>query len=143
MNKAEIALNQFNSNNHCHYNCSQSVLYAFAEDFGMNKETALRISKGFGAGIGRTQSVCGAVSGAIMVIGLKYGDNTEITYKKVRDFIRQFKETTTTTVCMDLLNGCNLLTDEGQTFFNENRLRQKNCSKYVKLACNILEELLK
>jgi hypothetical protein len=78
-----------------------------------------------------------------MVIGLKYGDDMEITYKKVRDFIRNFKETTTTTVCMDLLNGCNLLTEEGRIFFNKNGLRQKNCSEYVKLACSILEELLK
>jgi C_GCAxxG_C_C family probable redox protein len=143
MNKAKIALDKFNSNNHCHYNCSQSVLYAFAEDFGMNTDVALKIASGFGAGMGRTQSVCGTVSGAIMVISLKYGDDTDITYKKVRDFIRKFKETTTTTVCLDLLNGCNLLTDEGQAFFSENGLRQKKCSEYVKLACNILEELLK
>ncbi|MDR0844849.1 MAG: C-GCAxxG-C-C family protein [Tannerella sp.] len=142
MNKAEIAFNTFICSNHGHCNCAQSVLCAFAEDFGMNKGTALKIAGGFGAGMGRTQSVCGAVSGAIMAIGLKYGDDTEITYKKVRDFIRKFKEVTGATVCMDLLNGCNLLTDEGQRSFNENNMRINNCSEYVKLACNILEELL-
>jgi arsenate reductase len=141
MTKSEIALETFNCSENCHYNCAQSVLYAFAEDFGLNKAMALKIACGFGAGMGRTQSVCGAVSGAIMVISLKYGENLELTYKKVREFIQKFKDKTLAIECNELLNGCNLLTDEGQKFFNENNLRQKNCNEYVKLACEILTEI--
>jgi len=142
MSKSEIALEMFNCSMHCHYNCSQSVLYAFAEEYGLDKETASSVACGFGAGMGCCQYVCGAVSGAIMVIGLKYGKDMKTTYKKVRDFIRRFKETTTTVECKELLNGCNLLTEEGQQFFKDNHLRQLNCNVYVRLSCEILEEIL-
>lgn len=142
MKRTEIALEKF-CNNHSPYNCSQSVLCAFAEDFGLDKETAKRIAVGFGVGMGRTQSVCGAVGGAIIVIGLKFGGNIEITYEKTRDFIRKFKDAKMTIECMDLLAGCNLLTEEGQIYFKENELKQKKCSEYVKLSCEILEEIIK
>lgn len=137
MKKPEIAVEKF-----CTNNCAQAVLYAFAENFGLNKETALKISAGFGAGMGRTQSVCGAVCGAIMVIGLKFGDNMEITYQKTRDFIQKFKEVTTTVECKNLLDSCDLLTEEGQKYFKENGLKQKKCNEYVKLSCNILEKII-
>jgi len=55
------------------YNCSQSVLSVFAEDFGMKKDCCLRLASPFGSGIARRQETCGAVTGALMVIGLKYG----------------------------------------------------------------------
>ena len=55
------------------FSCSQAVLGVFAEDFGLDRDLALRISQGFGAGIAYTDDICGAVSGAIMVIGLRYG----------------------------------------------------------------------
>ncbi|HYC20977.1 MAG TPA: C-GCAxxG-C-C family protein [Candidatus Bathyarchaeia archaeon] len=55
------------------FSCSQAVLSAFAQHFGLERDTALRISQGFGAGIAYTDDICGAVSGAIMVIGLRYG----------------------------------------------------------------------
>ena len=91
MNKSEIAIKKFNSSD-CNYNCTQSVLFSFSKDFGLDEKLALRIATGFGVGMGRNQSVCGAVSGAIMVISLKYGDNMEITYNHVRSFIQKFKE---------------------------------------------------
>lgn len=139
--KSDIAVREFN-NDHCSLNCAQSVLYAFAEDFGLNKEVAVKIAAGFGAGMGRMQSVCGAVSGAIMVISLKYGDNMEDTYKNTRTFIRKFKEKTTTIQCKGLLEGCNLLTEKGQIYFKDNKLKQKKCSEYVRLSCEILEEII-
>jgi C_GCAxxG_C_C family probable redox protein len=55
------------------FTCSQAVLSVFAKDFGLDRDTALRISQGFGAAIARTDDICGALSGAIMVIGLQYG----------------------------------------------------------------------
>ena len=141
MNKSEIAINKFNCSD-CNYNCSQSVLFSFSKDFGLDEKLALRIATGFGVGMGRNQSVCGAVSGAIMVISLKYGDSMEITYNHVRSFIQKFKEKTTTIECIDLLNGCNLLTEEGQKYFRENDLRHKKCNEYIKLSCEILEEII-
>ena len=139
MNKSEIAIKKFNESNN---NCAQSVLFSFSKDFGLDEKLALKIATGFGVGMGRNQSVCGAVSGAVMVISLKYGDNMEITYNHVRSFIQKFKEKNATIDCIDLLNGCNLLTEEGQKYFRENGLRHNKCNEFIKLSCEILEEII-
>ena len=55
------------------YNCAQSVLSVFAEDLGMSKDACLKLASPFGSGIAYMQETCGAVSGALMAIGLKYG----------------------------------------------------------------------
>ena len=66
---SEKAVNNFKSG----YNCAQSVFLAFAEDFGFDKETALKLSSSFGGGMGRLREVCGAVSSMFAIAGLKYG----------------------------------------------------------------------
>ena len=140
MNKAEAAAELF-----VNYNCAQSVLTVFAEDFGLDKETALQASAGFGAGMGRLQETCGAVSGAIMVLGLKSGfkesdrrDKINEVYAKVRRLADDFTREKGTIKCRELL-GCDLSTEEGQAFFREHNLRS-NCREYVKLCCNLLEK---
>ncbi len=59
------------------WNCAQSVLGVFCEDLGLDKETAMKLASGFGAGMARKQEVCGAVTGAIMAVGLKHGQARE------------------------------------------------------------------
>ena len=59
---------------HKGYNCSQSVVAAFAADLGLTEETALKISCGFGGGVGRMREVCGAFTGLKAVIGMYYTD---------------------------------------------------------------------
>jgi C_GCAxxG_C_C family probable redox protein len=95
MNHGKIAEEKFRSG----YNCSQSVLFAFSNELNIDSDTALKISNGFGGGMGRKQEVCGAVSGAIMALGILYGrgekdgpDKQETTYLKVRELIDSFKE---------------------------------------------------
>ena len=56
------------------YNCSQSVVAAFAPQLGLSEEMALRMSAGFGAGIGRMREVCGAFCGVVTVLSLVYAD---------------------------------------------------------------------
>ena len=56
------------------YNCSQSVVAAFAPQLGLTEETALRLSAGFGAGIGRMREVCGAFCGVVTVLSMVYAD---------------------------------------------------------------------
>lgn len=144
MNNAEVAVSKFKSG----YNCAQSVLFSYAKDFNLNEDIALKIANGFGGGMGRKQEVCGAVSAAIMVIGLKYGrceneskEKQETTYSKVRTFIDEFEKRNGTVKCKELLSGCELLTDAGQKQFKENALIEK-CYDYVRQACTHLDEIL-
>ncbi len=79
------------------YNCSQAVVAAFCEDYGFDRQTALRLATPFGGGV-RSGELCGALSGAAMVIGLKYGarDNGDSAAKhlcmeKTEEFMGAFK----------------------------------------------------
>ncbi len=91
------------------YGCAQAVLGAFCADFDLDEETALRISTGFGSGMGRLCDVCGALTGGFMVIGLKYGkvitdgtkygSNTEQTYALVAELASRFRQRYGTIKC--------------------------------------------
>ncbi len=92
------------------YACSQSVLMAFAEETGIDIETAKKISSTFGGGMGRLRKTCGALTGAFMVIGLKYGNSkpddmkTKLaSYDMVRDLAKRFTEKHGTIECDKLL----------------------------------------
>ena len=75
------------------FSCSQSVLAAFAPEFGLDVDAALRVAAAFGGGMGRPGHPCGAVTGALMALGLRYGATVvdpaakELTYAKARDFV--------------------------------------------------------
>jgi len=118
-------------------NCAQSVLAVFSDRYNVDKSTALMISCGFGAGMGRLQETCGAVTGAYMVMGLdvcsKVTDNRnrkEKTYMMIRDFDHQFKNIHGTTRCSDLLK-IDLKTSEGQHAFHEDRLNEEVCERCI------------
>ena len=122
--------------------CSQSVLAAYCDLYGLEKDLALRIANGFGAGIARKQEVCGAVTGAVMLIGLKYGkiepddsDAHEKTYKMVDCFCNKFLERNNSINCHELL-GCDLPTAKQKGLFST------LCTKYVKDSAEIIEELI-
>ncbi|MFH0977608.1 MAG: C-GCAxxG-C-C family protein [Spirochaetota bacterium] len=143
--KSDIAVQKFNEG----YNCSQSVLFSFCDDLKLDKDIALKLACGFGAGMGRKQEVCGAVTGGIMVLGAKFGrgekediSSTEKTYPKVREFMDKFAKKNGSFVCGCLLNECELLSEEGQKCFRENSLRNKVCIPCVQSAVEILEEML-
>jgi C_GCAxxG_C_C family probable redox protein len=130
------------------FNCAQAVFSTYAEKFGIDQTEALKISCGFGAGMGRRQEVCGAVSGAILLIGSKYGktireDNAanDLTYKLVRELSEKFIAKYGSISCKELL-GCNLLTPEGQQFFKENNFRDLKCARYVHDVSELAEEML-
>ena len=143
MSKAEVASKLFES-----YNCAQSVLAAYAEDFGLEKEKALQIAAGFGGGMGRLQETCGAVSGAIAVLGLSSGfreadgrDKTNTVYAQVRRLVEDFTREHGTVKCKELL-GCDLQSEEGHKYFNEHNFRNSKCNEYIKLACRLLDRYL-
>jgi len=129
------------------FNCSQSVLAANAGSLGVSKELAFRIASGLGAGMGRLQDTCGAVTGACLVLGLRYGHSTagdaegkERVYALVQDFHRRFVESHGTTRCRDLL-GCDIQTDEGRRKFSDNGLSKAVCLVCVRSADRILGEI--
>jgi len=143
--RTEIAVAKFLEG----YNCAQSVFYSFCDDLRIEKDVALRIACGFGAGMGRNQEVCGAVTGGIMVIGAKYGRGasedrtaTELTYAKARELMDQFAQKHGSFTCRTLLDGCELTTEEGQKRFREKDLLRKICTPCVESVVEILENLV-
>ena len=131
------------------YNCAQAVLYSFCDDLRFDKDTALRLACGFGAGMARKQEVCGAITGGIITIGLKHGRGegqdravTEETYRKVRELMSRFESKHGTCICRTLLNGCDLSTPEGQRYFKDNDLLNKTCKGCVKMVVETLEDIL-
>jgi C_GCAxxG_C_C family probable redox protein len=147
MNKVETASILFDGI----YNCSQSVLASFADEFGLEKDLAVRLATGFGAGIGKSSLVCGAVSGACMVIGLKYGsipsaepkfqEQKEKTYMIVSDFLEKFEERNRSTNCRDLI-GYDLHDPIQYAEAKRLGLFSTLCTKYVRDAIEITEEIL-
>jgi C_GCAxxG_C_C family probable redox protein len=143
--KSKMALAKFAEG----FNCAQSVFYSFCDDLRFDKNTALKMACGFGGGMGRTGEVCGAVSGGILVIGIKYGRGkkddrtaTELTYKKTRQFMDQFAGKHGSFICRKLLSGCELTTEEGQKQFKENDLLNKTCKPCIQSAVEILENIV-
>jgi len=130
------------------FSCSQAVLAVFAEDFGFERDTALRISQGFGAGIAYTDDICGALSGAIMVIGLRYGrikaDDIaakEKTYSVVTEFLQEFKKRNSSVACTGLL-GYNLSDPQQVTEVKERKVVMTRCPSFVRDAVEIVEKLI-
>src|SRR5512139_3660565 len=116
MNKSDRATSKFAGG----YNCAQSVFYAFCEDLHLEPDTALKMSAGFGGGIGRKGEVCGAVTGGIMALGAKYGRGEKedpavanVAYARTGEFMDQFASEHGSCLCRELLNGCDLATEEG------------------------------
>ena len=143
MNHSEQAEELFLSG----YNCAQSVVLSFADDLKFSKELAQKMAAGFGGGMGKQQETCGAVTGAIMVLGLLKGEevnnNDELkasAYGAVKDLTRDFVAEYKTTQCRDLI-GCDLNTPEGAAKFKDEKIMQNTCAGCVKKAVEIVESL--
>lgn len=143
MNHVEEALKLFEEK----YHCSQAVFAAFSEEYGVKKEDALKIGGCFGSGM-RKGEVCGACTGALMVLGLKYGkfrkDDVESKIKsdEVCDkFLDEFKKENGSYICNTLL-GCDISTQEGVQYALDNNLFTEFCPKMVESAVIITEKIL-
>ena len=142
--KVEQAVSYFQEG----FNCSQSILASYCIEFGLNESIALKLATGFGGGIGRLGKTCGAVSGALMVIGLKYGrdkieDNAskEKTYTLVQKFINKFIKLNQSISCNELLD-CDINTLEGLNSAKEKNLFSTLCPDFVRTSAEIIEKLL-
>jgi C_GCAxxG_C_C family probable redox protein len=144
VNKVEQAVSCFKEG----FNCSQAICSAYGQEYGLDYKTALKVSCGFGAGMGRMAETCGVVTGAYMVIGLRYGGSDvldvsakEKTYELVREFSEKFKSRNGSIICKELL-GVDISTAEGLKAAKQRDIHGTCCQKFVGDAAEILEEML-
>ncbi len=131
------------------YNCAQAVLLAFAGEVGLTEDEAARLASSFGGGLGRMREVCGAVSGAAMVLGLLKGyadpkDNEakKEHYKLIRDFAGRFRERNGSIICRVLLSGVQTKQGGEPEARTAEYYKKRPCSELVRQAADILDEML-
>jgi C_GCAxxG_C_C family probable redox protein len=131
------------------FNCSQAVLASFGEDNGLTEDQCLRIACAFGGGMGRRQMTCGAVTGALMALGLHFGraaddpyDKSVLTYEKSNVFFAEFIKRNGSLCCRELLLGLDMNDPADQEKIREQDLFRTACAKYVRDAVEITEHIL-
>ena len=128
------------------YNCAQSVLLTMFEHWNGKNELIPRIATAFGGGIGRCGSVCGALTGGVMAIGVKYGTNEPMLDKRVKAyelayrFYKQFETQHESVLCRELI-GYDLYNPEELKKAREAKVFEEKCTKFVRTAVEILTEL--
>lgn len=91
------------------YNCAQAVIGVFCEELGLDFDTAMKLSEGFGGGMSRLRLTCGAVSGMTMAVGMLLsrgageGNTRAVVYAKVQELAERFREKNGSVICADLL----------------------------------------
>lgn len=122
------------------YLCSQAVLTVFSEELGLSKENAFKIGACFGSGM-RQGEVCGACTGALMALGLRYGENKPKCDEVSDKFFEEFKKENGSFICRDLLE-CDISTPEGVKQALDNNLFREVCPKMVASAVEITEKIM-
>ena len=145
MKKSDKAIEYFKTG----YNCSQSVFLTFAEDFGLDKETALKLSSSFGGGMGRLREVCGAVTAMFAIAGLKKGYTSPCDdeakakhYELIQSLAEKFKSEYNTIICRELLgleSGADSPIPSKRT---EEYYQERPCELFIKTASEIIEQEL-
>jgi len=145
MDHSEKALSYFDNK----FNCSQSVLTAFTDELGLNEDESLRVASAFGGGMGRQQLTCGAVTGAAMALGLKFGKGKndedakkQLTYDKTIELFEAFTKLNGSTNCRKLLNDLDMRNETELGLINQQNLFHTNCRKYVVDAVKLTEQII-
>lgn len=143
MTHKELAIEYFGRKFHC----SQAVLAAFKDEIGLSEKQALKLGSCFGSGM-RKGEVCGACTGALMVLGLLYGqyDKADLESREIANqvndlLMKRFAEVSGSYICNDLL-GCDVRTEEGVKYAFDNNLFTEFCPKMVANAVDVLEEII-
>jgi C_GCAxxG_C_C family probable redox protein len=140
-NPADIAAARFAQK----LNCAQAVFSAFAPGLGLDEKTALMISSPFGGGVARRGQICGAVTGALMAIGLARGSSTpekkEATYQLSQEFLRRFEARHKTILCRELV-GYDIGSPEEYAKARESGVFANVCPRVVREAADLVNTLL-
>ena len=144
MSKAEQAVSCFEEG----FSCAQAVLSAYGPHSGLDRETALRVAGAFGGGMARMGRTCGAVTGALMAIGLERAstrtdddETKEACYDLVGEFVRQFEARNGSITCKELL-GYDISIPEESALAREQGLYSTLCPKLVRDAAEIIEQII-
>jgi C_GCAxxG_C_C family probable redox protein len=131
------------------YNCAQSVFAAFCDVTGMDTETALKLSSGFGGGMGRMREVCGACSAMFMVLGILYGTGESFTfedktehYTRIQAAAEDFKEKHGTIICRELLKGLKVTSDPTPEHRTAKYYKARPCIRFVNTAAEIIDRYI-
>lgn len=119
-------------------NCSQAVFAAFADELGLDEDLARRVACGLGGGVGRMREVCGAVSAAAMVLGMRHGPDKTAAYPAIQEFCAKFKAETGSIVCRELLSGTGATSGGAPDARTPEYYRKRPCVELVKLAVTLL-----
>jgi len=124
-------------------NCAQAVLAAIGPQFDLTPEQCMKIAAAFGGGIARRGELCGAVSGALMLLGLKHGGSPigdpslkEEVHRQTEQFLAAFTQCHGSVICRDLL-GCDLSTPEGRAHAHAHELAKTVCPNFVQTAVEL------
>jgi C_GCAxxG_C_C family probable redox protein len=127
------------------YSCSQAVLSAFAPRFGLTEEQAIKLASPFGGGVARQGHVCGAVTGALMVIGLACGStdpkDKETVYRLGQEFMQKFEARHGSMLCRELIDFDMRVPEEYQAA-RDTKVFTTLCPKFVGGAAEIISEIL-
>ena len=132
------------------YNCSQSVVLAFEENFDFDRKTLLKLSSSFGGGMGRLREVCGGVTAMFIIAGVLYGyyeptdiEGKKIHYARIQELAHEFSSRNGSIVCRDLL-GLSTKTELSTSYQRtEEYYTKRPCVQLVGLSAAIIEEYIR
>jgi C_GCAxxG_C_C family probable redox protein len=140
----QIALERFAQ----YFNCAEATLLGLVEAYKLENACVPRIATGFGAGIGAYGEVCGALSGAVMALGLRFGredaedqDKKKALYEKVKTLFAEFEQEFGAIRCLEL-TGCDMRNPEGMQKAKDLKLHSDFCPKFVAWAAEKTAEIL-
>lgn len=143
--RAAKALQYFDNS----FNCAQSVLASFAGELGLSEDDSLRVACAFGGGMGRQQYTCGAVTGAAMALGLKFGkalhdaeEKKKLTYEKTVRLFEEFEKLHGSSTCRHLLENLDMRDEKEHAIIVERNLFNTSCRTYVADAVKIAEKII-
>jgi len=146
MTKSQSAAATFDSG----FSCSQAVFTAFSDGYGLDRENALKLSQALGGGMAHLGFTCGAVTGAFLAIGLRFGRSRaedlaakEKTYAVMTEFVRRFRARHGQDLSCPGLIGTDLATPNGFKAAVDRNLFQTRCAVFVRDAAEICDDLLK
>ncbi len=131
------------------YNCAQAVFGAFAEELGIDFDTAVRLSSGFGGGIGRMREVCGTFTGLTMAADMLYGyadpsdtETKKALYEKIRELADKFRADNGSIICRELLGLQQAESSAAPEKRTEEYYQKRPCAELCRYAAELLEQYI-